>query len=411
MNPPQLYTHPSGLRILCSPQEGAPVTYLGLAIHAGSQDEKRLHYGLAHSIEHMLFKGTRQRSASALIQRVESVGGELNAFTTKEDTTVYAITPSPYAEEVLELLLELVSQSTFPEEEWRKEQEVILEEIYSYEDSPAELIFDEFEDQVFRGSPLGHAILGTEASVRRIGVKHQRDFFAQYYRPERMVLFVQGACTLEMLLPQVERFFPSPSQPRTPYLPSLTPLASTTEGKARVRRQDNSQSHVLVGAEAYPRSASERFALSLLTNILGGPAMNSLLNLRLREELGLVYQVEANYTPYASTGIFSIYFGSSAEKEKQAHSLVLQILTELASQPLSQATFDQALHQIRGQLLIASENREQQFLSLGKSYLHRDRYETNEELLASLARLTPQDLQQVAQHLFRPDRLHTLIYR
>lgn len=410
MSEPQTYIHPSGLRLLLR-QEASPVTYLGLAILAGSQDEKRLHYGLAHSIEHMLFKGTHQRSAAEIIQVVEAVGGELNAFTTKEDTTVYAITPSPYAHEALELLLELVSQSTFPEEEWRKEQEVILEEIYSYEDSPAELIFDEFEDQVFRGTPLGHAILGTEASVRRIRVEHQRTFYREHYRPEKMVLFVWGDCSMEQLLQQVEHTFPSPSAARSPQLPQGGQRAAAPPAKSQVRRQGNAQSHVLVGCEAYGREASERLGLSLQTNILGGPAMNSRLNLRLREELGLVYQVEANYTPYTPTGIFSIYFGSSAEKERQAREAVLEQLDQLARSPLSQEAFDQALHQLRGQLLIASENKEQQFLSLGKSFLHRGRYETNEELLTQLEKLTPDDLQSIATSLFRPEHLHTLIYR
>lgn len=411
MSAPQTYTHPSGLRILLVEEPEAPVSYLGLAILSGSADEKRLHYGLAHSIEHMLFKGTRERSATAILQSVEAVGGELNAFTTKEDTTVYAITPSPYAEAALALLLDLVSQSTFPEEEWLKEREVILEEIYSYEDSPAELIFDEFEDQVFRGSALGHAILGTEASVQRLSVKHQRAFFEQYYRPDRMVLFVQGACAMELLLQHVARVFPSPTVEQAPILPTTTFAPSPQPARLQTRRQDNAQSHVLIGAEAYSRYAPERFALSLLTNILGGPAMNSLLNLRLREELGLVYQVEANYTPYASTGIFSIYFGSSAEKEKQARELVLQLLYSLASSPLEQDAFEGALHQLRGQLLLASENKEQQFLAMGKSFLHRGRYEANEELLERLSQLTPRDLQRVAQALFTPERLHTLIYR
>ena len=408
---PQTHTHPSGIRIVLVPQPTAQVSYLGIGILTGSQDEPRLYHGLAHSIEHMLFKGTSTRSASEIIQQVEAVGGELNAFTTKEDTTLYAITPSAYAPDALELLLDLVSESIFPENEWLKEQEVIIEEIYSYEDSPAELIFDEFEDQVFRGSPLGHAILGTEGSVRRIKARHQQEFFRRQYKPERMVLFVQGSLTMEELISSVEQVFPSPQDPRAPELPLSLAQPLALAGKRQVRRQENAQSHVLIGCEAFHRDAPERFALSLLTNILGGIAMNSLLNLRLREEAGLVYQVEANYTPYTRTGIFSIYFGSSAEKEKQALDLVLDILKEVANQPMDQQAFDKAIHQLRGQLLVASENKEQQFLSLGKSFLHRNTYETNESLLECLTKLTPQDLQQVAKALFRPERLHTLIYR
>ena len=195
----QTSTLASGLRIILAEEPQATVSYLGLGVRVGSRDESLRFHGLSHSIEHMLFKGTRLRSAPQLIERMEAVGAELNAFTTKEETMLYAVCPSVYARRSLAVLLDIARHSRFPEEEWAKEQEVILDEIHSYEDSPSELIFDEFEDQVFRPHPLGHAILGTEASVGRITTAHQRRFYQRHYRPERMVLFAQGAVSMELL--------------------------------------------------------------------------------------------------------------------------------------------------------------------------------------------------------------------
>ena len=408
-----MHTLPCGLRIIASVEPEAAVSYVGIGVRVGARDEGLRWHGLAHSIEHMLFKGTRLRSATQLIERMESVGAELNAYTTKEETMLYAITPSRYAARSLHTLLDIATHSTFPQEEWAKEQEVILDEIHSYEDSPSELIFDEFEDQVFRPHSLGHAILGTEASVGRITVEAQRSFYRRYYRPERMVLFARGVLDMESLIAAAERVFVGEAEPlllEAGALPSL-PLAKMKEARRVVRRRDTAQSHVLLGRAAYSLYDSRRLALSLLANILGGSGMNARLNMRLREERGLVYHVECNYTPYTDAGLCAIYFGSSHRAEAEAIELVYAELERLVAEGLTPRALEQALRQTQGQLILAAEQKEQHFLSMGKSFLHTGRFESDEELQQRLSKLTPALLHEVAVDLFDRSVFHELIYR
>ena len=408
-----MHTLPCGLRIIASVEPEAAVSYVGIGVRVGARDEGLRWHGLAHSIEHMLFKGTRLRSATQLIERMESVGAELNAYTTKEETMLYAITPSRYAARSLHTLLDIATHSTFPQEEWAKEQEVILDEIHSYEDSPSELIFDEFEDQVFRPHSLGHAILGTEASVGRITVEAQRRFYRRHYRAERMVLFARGVLNLESLIAAAERVFVGEAEPLLldpGTLPAL-PLAAMKEARRVVRRRDTAQSHVLLGRAAYSLYDSRRLALSLLANILGGSGMNARLNMRLREERGLVYHVECNYTPYTDAGLFAIYFGSSHRAEAEAIELVYDELERLVAEGITPRALEQALRQTQGQLILAAEQKEQHFLSMGKSFLHTGRFESDEELQQRLSKLTPALLHEVAVDLFDRSAFHELIYR
>ena len=408
-----MHTLPCGLRIIASVEPEAAVSYVGIGVRVGARDEGLRWHGLAHSIEHMLFKGTRLRSATQLIERMESVGAELNAYTTKEETMLYAIAPSRYAARSLHTLLDIATHSTFPQEEWAKEQEVILDEIHSYEDSPSELIFDEFEDQVFRPHSLGHAILGTEASVGRITVEAQRRFYRSHYRAERMVLFARGVLDIESLIVAAERVFVGEAEPLlldTGALPAL-PLAAMKEARRVVRRRDTAQSHVLLGRAAYSLYDSRRLALSLLANILGGSGMNARLNMRLREERGLVYHVECNYTPYTDAGLFAIYFGSSHRAEAEAIELVYDELERLVAEGLTPRALEQALRQTQGQLILAAEQKEQHFLSMGKSFLHTGRFESDEELQQRLSKLTPALLHEVAVDLFDRSAFHELIYR
>lgn len=408
-----MHTLPCGLRIIASVEPEAAVSYVGIGVRVGARDEGLRWHGLAHSIEHMLFKGTRLRSATQLIERMESVGAELNAYTTKEETMLYGIAPSRYAARSLHTLLDIATHSTFPQEEWAKEQEVILDEIHSYEDSPSELIFDEFEDQVFRSHSLGHAILGTEASVGRITVEAQRRFYRSHYRAERMVLFARGVLDMESLIAAAERVFVGEAEPlflEAGALPAL-PLAAMKEARRVVRRRDTAQSHVLIGRAAYSLYDSRRLALSLLANILGGSGMNARLNMRLREERGLVYHVECNYTPYTDAGLFAIYFGSSHRAEAEAIELVYAELERLVAEGLTPRALEQALRQTQGQLILAAEQKEQHFLSMGKSFLHTGRFESDEELQQRLSKLTPALLHEVAVDLFERSAFHELIYR
>ena len=409
-----MHTLPSGLRIIASVEPEATVSYVGLGVRVGSRDEGLRWHGLAHSIEHMLFKGTRLRSSSQIIERMESVGAELNAYTTKEETMLYAIAPSRYARRSLHMILDIAAHSTFPEREWAKEQVVILDEIHSYEDSPSELIFDEFEDQVFRPHRLGHAILGTEASVGRITVEAQRRFHRTYYRPERMVLFARGVLDMDDLIAAAEWAFPGEGQPLISSSALSEPLPIpiyNKEARRVVRRRDTAQSHVLLGRAAYSLYDPRRLALSLLASILGGSGMNARLNMQLREQRGLVYHVECNYTPYTDTGLFSVYFGSSHRAEAEAIELVYAELARLVAEPLTQRALEQALHQTRGQMIVASEQREQHFLSMGKSFLHTGTFESDEVLQERLSALTPELLHEVATELFDRSMFHELIYR
>lgn len=409
-----MHTLPSGLRIIASVEPEAAVSYVGLGVRVGARDEGLRWHGLAHSIEHMLFKGTRLRSSSQIIERMESVGAELNAYTTKEETMLYAIAPSRYARRSLHLILDIAAHSTFPKREWAKEQEVILDEIHSYEDSPSELIFDEFEDQVFRPHRLGHAILGTEASVGRITVEAQRRFHRTYYRPERMVLFARGVLDMDDLIALAEQAFPGEGQPliSSCTLPEPLPIPIyNKEARRVVRRRDTAQSHVLLGRAAYSLYDPRRLALSLLASILGGSGMNARLNMQLREQRGLVYHVECNYTPYTDTGLFSVYFGSSHRAEAEAIELVYAELARLVAEPLTQRALEQALRQTRGQMIVASEQREQHFLSMGKSFLHTGTFESDEALQERLSALTPELLHEVATELFDRSMFHELIYR
>ena len=409
-----MHTLPSGLRIIASVEPEAAVSYVGLGVRVGARDEGLRWHGLAHSIEHMLFKGTRLRSSSQISERMESVGAELNAYTTKEETMLYAIAPSRYARRSLHLILDIAAHSTFPKREWAKEQEVILDEIHSYEDSPSELIFDEFEDQVFRPHRLGHAILGTEASVGRITVEAQRRFHRTYYRPERMVLFARGVLDMDDLIALAEQAFPGEGQPliSSCTLPEPLPIPIyNKEARRVVRRRDTAQSHVLLGRAAYSLYDPRRLALSLLASILGGSGMNARLNMQLREQRGLVYHVECNYTPYTDTGLFSVYFGSSHRAEAEAIELVYAELARLVAEPLTQRALEQALRQTRGQMIVASEQREQHFLSMGKSFLHTGTFESDEALQERLSALTPELLHEVATELFDRSLFHELIYR
>ena len=407
-----MHTLPSGLRIIASVEPEAAVSYVGLGVRVGARDEGLRWHGLAHSIEHMLFKGTRLRSSSQIIERMESVGAELNAYTTKEETMLYAIAPSRYARRSLHMILDIAAHSTFPEREWAKEQEVILDEIHSYEDSPSELIFDEFEDQVFRPHPLGHAILGTEASVGRITTAHQRRFYQRHYCPERMVLFAQGAVSMELLEEYASRAFPEGVKEGEGKNEGAGSSPNyRTEARHVVRRRGTAQSHVLMGCPAFDLFDRRRLGLSLLANILGGNGMNARLNMELREKRGLVYHVECSYTPYTDSGLFSIYFGSSHRAEAEAVELVYRELERLAKEPLTEAELTAALRQTRGQLLVASDNKEQHFLTMGKSFLHTGRFDTDEELSERLSTLTPEGLYETARELFQRANFHTLIYR
>ncbi len=399
---------PSGLRIACFPTPGE-VTYLGFGIGVGARHETLHRHGLAHFTEHMLFKGTLRRNAEQIIYRMEEVGADLNAFTTKEETFLYAALHRRYWHRALELMSDIVQHSIYPADELRKEKEVIIDEINSYKDSPSELIFDDFENLLFARHPLGHNILGSEKSVRRFTAEHGRHFFRYHYRPDNMLLFVMGQLDFDELVSEAARYFPSGE----PLGPSAQP--STCEVKLPIarmvrRRKGTHQHHTLMGTTAYAMNDPRRFPLSLAVNMLGGPGMNSLLNMLLREERGWVYNVEAAYTAYTDIGVMNIYFGCAKQHAEAARRLVCETLEQFRQEPMDERRLTAAKLQLKGQLAVSNDNRENIFLSMGKSLLHHEHFLSMPELYRIIDAITVEQINAVKSEIFDPSRMLTLTY-
>ena len=397
----------NGLRIVHLPST-SPVSYCGFAINAGTRDEEAHEFGLAHFVEHMLFKGTENRKSWHILNRMENVGGELNAYTTKEETFVYSIFMEEHYRRAFELLVDLVFHSQFPEQEIEKEVDVILDEISSYEDSPSELIFDEFENLLFDGHALGHNILGNEQSLLTFNTESGKSFIQRFYAPENMVFFSMGRIPFKKIVQMAETMlsgitFPMATRNRIAPL-DIFPVT-------RQVQKDTHQAHVLIGGRAYSMYNEKRLSLFLLNNLLGGPGMNSRLNVSLREKHGLVYNVESNVTSYTDTGVVSIYFGTDPKNKEKAIRLVHKELTKLRDVKLSTSQLTAAKKQLIGQLGVSGDNCEGLFLGLGKSFLHYNRYDTLPEVFAKVDSLTAENILEVANDVFAPERLFSLIYQ
>lgn len=397
----------NGLRIVHLPST-SPVSYCGFAINAGTRDEEAHEFGLAHFVEHMLFKGTEKRKSWHILNRMENVGGELNAYTTKEETFVYSIFMEEHYRRAFELLVDLVFHSQFPEQEIEKEVDVILDEISSYEDSPSELIFDEFENLLFDGHALGHNILGNEQSLLTFNTESGTSFIQRFYAPENMVFFSMGRIPFKKIVQMAETMlsgitFPMATRNRIAPL-DILPVT-------RQVQKDTHQAHVLIGGRAYSMHNEKRLSLFLLNNLLGGPGMNSRLNVSLREKHGLVYNVESNVTSYTDTGVVSIYFGTDPKNKEKAIRLVHKELTKLRDVKLSTSQLTAAKKQLIGQLGVSGDNCEGLFLGLGKSFLHYNRYDTLPEVFAKVDSLTAENILEVANDVFAPERLFSLIYQ
>ena len=398
---------PTGLRIVHLPSD-SPVSYCGFVVNAGTRDEQSGQYGLAHFVEHTLFKGTEKRKARHILNRMEVVGGELNAYTTKEETFLYTICLQEDIERAIELLSDLIYRSQFPEAEIEKEREVIIDEIHSYEDSPSELIFDEFENLLFAGSDLGHAILGDVESIRHFTSASCRNFVDKFYSSVNPVFFSCGRTPFSRILRYVEKysamfFSGAPNRSLRRY-PESMPAKSITQDK------NLHQTHVVIGGKAYGMFEDKRMGLLLLNNILGGPGMNSRLNVNLREKYGLVYSVESEIVSYTDTGVFTIYFGCEHESKEQCCRLIQKELKLLRDKRLSGSQLATAVKQWKGQLGISSENKESVALRLGKCFLHFNRHDTLPETYQKIDALTTEGLLEIANEIFDENRLFSLIY-
>ena len=445
------YTLDNGLRIIHLPSD-SKVVYCGYQINAGTRNEEPGEEGLAHFCEHVTFKGTERRKAWHILNCLESVGGDLNAYTNKEGTVYYSAILKEHIARAVDLLSDIVFHSVYPQAEIDKEVEVICDEIESYNDSPAELIYDEFENILFKGSPLGHNILGTAEQVRAFTTKDALRFTQKLYRPDNAIFFAYGDIDFKKLVKTLRTLnfehgtlnFMNCKNPETPAetlnfehgtlnfmnsKASETPTAEmevgdanhkvqsskfnvqSTEGQTIVMQKNTHQAHVMIGTRAYDVNDDRRMPLYLLNNMLGGPGMNAKLNLALREHNGLVYTVESTMVSYGDTGTWSIYFGCDEHDVKRCLRLVRKELDKFMQKPLSDAQLKAAKKQIKGQIGVACDNRENFALDFGKSFLHYGWEKNVDRLYEQVDEITAAQIQAVAQELFDKDRLTTLIFK
>lgn len=425
------HTLANGLRIIHLPS-AQPVVYCGYAVGAGTRDEELgREEGMAHFCEHITFKGTERRSSMQILGHLESVGGDLNAFTNKEETVYHAAVLKENIDRAVDLLTDIVFHSTYPQAEIDKEVEVIVDEIESYNDSPAELVYDLFENAVFGGHPLGHNILGTAEKLRRYTTADALRFTRRYYRPENSVFFAYGDVDFRKLVRLLERANAADAAAESVAAVSLPPQQSATSdnsccggGKQSAaaplppyvaqhieHHMDTHLAHVMVGTRAYDVHDERRIALYLLNNILGGPGMTARLNVSLRERNALVYTVESMAQSYSDTGLWAVYFGCDPKNVKRCLRLIRRELDKVMQRPLSDAQLRAAKRQIRGQIGIACDSRESFALDFAKSYLHYGWKKDVTALCERIDALTAADLQRVAQDLFAEECLTTLVIK
>ena len=463
------YTLDNGLRIIHLPSD-SKVVYCGYQINAGTRNEEPGEEGLAHFCEHVTFKGTERRKAWHILNCLESVGGDLNAYTNKEGTVYYSAILKEHIARAVDLLSDIVFHSVYPQAEIDKEVEVICDEIESYNDSPAELIYDEFENILFKGSPLGHNILGTAEQVRAFKTEDALRFTQKLYRPDNAIFFAYGDIDFKKLVKLIQKALgecpkgrelacsadcksaetpteeriaeETPTEERiaeeTPTKERITEETPTGEtpteemevgdanhkvqsskfnvqskvaGQTIVMQKNTHQAHVMIGTQAYDVNDDRRMPLYLLNNMLGGPGMNAKLNLALREHNGLVYTVESTMVAYGDPGTWSIYFGCDEHDVKRCLRLVRKELDKFMQKPLSDAQLKAAKKQIKGQIGVACDNRENFALDFGKSFLHYGWEKNVDRLYEQVDEITAAQIQAVAQELFDKDRLTTLIFK
>lgn len=399
----------NGLRVIHLPS-ASPVVYCGIGINAGARHEALGEEGLAHFCEHTTFKGTRRLSALQILNSLESVGGDLNAFTNKEDTVFYAAIQREHFSRAVDLLCDIVFCSEYPQHEIEREIDVICDEIESYNDSPAELIYDEFENLIFQGHPLGHNILGTRQQVQQFTSLDAQRFTQRYYRPDNAIFFVYGDIDFSRLVKNLEvrsERLEVREYPRPHLLPQ--DISLTSHPSPLTTENTHHQAHVMLGVQTFSYDDPRRMPLFLLNNMLGGPGMNARLNLSLRERNGLVYTVESTQVSYSDTGCWSVYFGCDHHDVKRCLRLVHRELDRLMQHPLSERLLQAAKRQLKGQLAIACDNREQFALDFAKHFLHYGHERSIAELLLRIDAITSTQIQDVAQQLFAPEKLQLLM--
>ena len=400
---------PNGVQIVHRPTL-SPVVYVGIMIGAGTRHEQPNENGMAHYIEHCLFKGTEHYTARQIINHIEGIGGEINAYTTKEETTFYAATLNNHFRTTLHLLADMVLHPTFNKRETDKEVTVILDEIESYNDSPSELIYDDFENMIFEGSSLAMPILGTKKTLKRIAKSPQYplDWMAKHYRPERMVLFVQGNVSTKQVIAAAEKELASFASSSSSS--SVSSPSSLSASKERVYKRHTHQTHIMLGSNSYPIGHPKQLTMFLLNNILGGGSMSSRLYISLREKHGLVYNIDSQAVPLSDTGYWNIYLACEPQHKNQCLELVQKELHNLRDVKLTSAQLQRALRQLQGQLAISAENQENNALAMAKQMLYHHRAPQWQETFAKVQKITPEQLQDVANEVFDTNKIATLLY-
>ncbi len=403
----QLHTLKNGIRLVHKQVDSA-VAHAGVMMHTGSRDETAEQQGLAHFIEHVIFKGTTKRKAYHIISRIEDVGGELNAYTAKEETSIYASFLKEHYDRSMELFSDILFNSVFPEKELLKEKDVIYDEINSYKDSPSELIFDDFEELVFRNHPLGTNILGTPEHLKRFTRNDVINFFRNTYYTDEMIVCSVGNIKFNKLVKYFEKYF---SDVKPLYRTKTREPFSDYSKTKKVANKDTHQTHCIVGNVAYNVHDDRRVGLYLLNNILAGPGMNSRLNMSLREKYGYAYNVESNYTPYSDTGLFTIYFGTDSAYLDKSMAIIRKEIKLLQEKKLGILQLSKAKRQLEGQLAIADESLSNQMLGIGKSFLVFNKCETLEEVNKRIEAITSEQILEIANDILNIDELSTLIYK
>jgi predicted Zn-dependent peptidase len=403
----QTFVLKNGIRLIHQ-ESNSPVSHFGVLINTGSRDEEADEQGIAHFIEHVIFKGTTKRKAFHILNRIEDVGGELNAYTTKEETAVYATFLSEYYPRSMELISDILTNSTFPAKELEREKEVVVEEINSYKDSPSELIFDEFEEILFDGHPIARNILGTPDLLKTFSKESILKFMDENYHTDQMVLSSVGNITMSKFIRLAQKYFGQiPENQRSKKRSGIYNYKPET----RFVNKDTFQAHCIIGNIAPDVYSNKRMQLVLLNNILGGPSMNSRLNMALRERNGMAYNVESGYTGYFDTGQFSVYFGTDKENLEQALLLVNREFRNIKEKQLGIVQLSRAKKQMIGQLAISAENHEDLMLSIGKSYLFFNRVDPLEMIFRKIEQIESHEIMDIANEIFDETQNSILIYQ
>lgn len=401
------YTLQNGMRLIHYPTR-SEIAYCGLMIDTGSRNETENEHGMAHFIEHMLFKGTQKRKPWHILSRMEDVGGEINAYTTKEETCIYASFLKNEYPRAMDLISDILINSSFPEKEMDREKEVIIDEINSYKDSPGDLIFDDFEEMIFPKHSIGRNILGTPESLQRFSKKDIQGFISNNYHTSEMILCSVGNIPFKRLTRNFEKYFSSiPSgvkSKKTDKKPCYVPAS-------KVVKKDTWQTHYIMGTKAYDVLDERRTGLYLLNNILGGQGLSSRLNMSLREKKGLAYNVESFYNPYFDTGVISVYFGTDKENLVKSIRVTNNEVKKLRTTKLGTLQLHKAKRQIIGQIARGRESHESLLFKLGKSYLLFGKFDSLEEMARKVEDVSAEDILNIAGEIFKPDRISTLIYQ